>query len=109
MYSLYKNVFHQSILTKFTELWKQAIFNQSEKVQNSRLAIGESMFNEQFIIKPYDLFVTSKNETLEFTNSPIHEFKVLHRDAESILKPQFKSVLFLIFYFKKHLSLAFSF
>ena len=44
------------------------------------------------------LFVTSKRET---SNSPIHEFRVLHRD-QSLLKPLFNGLLFLVLYLKKH-------
>ena len=51
----------------------------------------------------YNLFVTSKNKT---TNSPIHEFKVLHK-GQSLLKPLFNGVLFLIYYFKKHFNPCF--
>ena len=49
--------------------------------------------------------MTSKNET---TNSPIHEFNVLHKGMTAFSNP-FLMVyyLFLIYYFKKILSLAF--
>ena len=46
-----------------------------------------------------NLFVTSKNET---TNSPIHQFTSLKWRPESLLKPLFDGVLFLVYYFKKH-------
>ena len=42
-----------------------------------------------------NLFVTSKNETM---NSPIHEFKVLHK---GLLKLPFNGVSFLLCYVKK--------
>ena len=42
--------------------------------------------------------MTSKNET---TNSPIHEFRVLHK-GRGAFKPLFNGVGFLIYYFKKH-------
>ena len=35
-------------------------------------------------------------------NSPIHEFKVLHKSQRAFLKPLFNGVLFLIYYFKKN-------
>ena len=47
-----------------------------------------------------NLFVTSKNET---TNSPIHQFKVLHKGQRAFKTPFLMVyVLFLIYYFKKH-------
>ena len=52
-------------------------------------------------MKTNNLFVTSKNQNHEFTNSPIHESKVLHKGEESLLKPLFEVVLFLIYYFIK--------
>ena len=36
------------------------------------------------------------------TNSPIHEFKVLHKKPKSLLKLLFNGILVLIYYFKKH-------
>ena len=45
-----------------------------------------------------NLFVTSKNET---TNSPIHEFKVLHKAQRAFLKCLFNGALCLIFTLKK--------
>ena len=53
----------------------------------------------------YNLFVKSKNE---FSNSPIHEFKVLHK-SQSLLKPLFNGVLVLSYYFKKHFQPCFLF
>ena len=55
-----------------------------------------------------NLFVTSKNET---TNSPIHEFKVLHK-GQSLLNPLFNGVLIISYLhitLKNILSLAFTF
>jgi len=54
----------------------------------------------------YNLFVTSKNEA---TNSPIHEFKVLHKDQRVFQKPFLMVYYFLFKTLKNILSLAFSF
>ena len=56
-------------------------------------------FFDHLVFRTNNLFVTSKNVT---TNSPIHEFKVLHKGQRAFLKPLFDGVLFLIYYFKKH-------
>ena len=55
-------------------------------------------------INIYNLFVTSKNE---FSNSPIHEFKVLHISQRAFYNPFImlfrinKNQVVLIYYFKK--------
>ena len=53
----------------------QIVSNKSMRFLNVRLLrdIRLGLFE---IFSWYNLFVTSKNET---TNSPIHEFKVLHK------------------------------
>ena len=58
--------------------------------------------NQWFLQFPVtnNLFVTSKKRNHEFTNSPIHEFKVLQKGKRA--KPLYIGVLFLIYYFKKH-------
>ena len=43
----------------------------------------------------------------EFTNSPIHEFKVLHKGQRTFQKPYSIVYFFLINYLKKHLCLVF--
>ena len=46
-----------------------------------------------------NLLVTSKNET---TNSPIHEFKVLHKDQRAFKTPFLTVYYFLFITFKRH-------
>ena len=49
------------------------------------------------------LFVRDiKKRNHQFTNSPIHEFKVPHKGQRALLKTLFNGVLFLISYLKKH-------
>ena len=54
----------------------------------------------------FNLFVTSKNET---TNSPIHEFNVLHKGQRAFKKPFLIVYYFLFITLKNILSLALSF
>ena len=65
-----------------TDLWIGQvgwIGSQMVKVRNSRgysRCCKSYIKNENVALLTSNLFVTSKNET---TNSPIHEFKVLHK------------------------------
>ena len=58
MYQIYKQYLHTIGLPKVNEL-----------------SVCQNVMN--------NLFVTSKNETTNNTNSPIHEFKVLHKDQRA--------------------------
>ena len=61
------------------------------KVQHS--PVGKEVQNVENI---NNLFVTSKNET---ANSPIHEFKVLHKDQRAFKSPFSKVYYFLLMTF----------
>ena len=77
--------------------------HQTSKTQHQKIAESRFFFPNFVLFVSYDLFVISKKRNHEFTNSPIHEFKVLQKDHSAyLLKPLFNSVLFLIYYFKKH-------
>ena len=56
--------------------------------------------------KANNLFVTSKNKT---TNSPILEFKVLHKGQRAFLNPFLMVYYFLFLTLKNIFSIAFSF
>ena len=71
-------------------------------MSNFKLPMFGVVFFRQAQLKKTKQITCSWHQKNEFSNSPIHKFKVLHKNPKSLLKPLFNGVLVLIYYFKKH-------
>jgi len=96
----------KNVKKKGQEKRKENRYRRVLQSQQSMIAGSVMIYQSQLTFVAHNLFVTSKNET---TNSPIHEFKVLHKGQSSFQNPFLKVYYYLFINLKPILSLAFSF
>ena len=102
-YASAKSLHFQNIQEKNTIAIKMMVSKKSELFSSSTF-VSLVAATRYFVL--FNLFVTSKNKT---ANSPIHEFKVLHKGQRAFLNPFLMVYYFLFVTLKKILSIAFSF
>ena len=89
---------------KGQEKRKENRYRRVLQSQQSMIAGSVMIYQSQLTFVAYNLFVTSKNET---TNSPIHEFKVLHKGQRAFQTPFLMVYYFLFITLKNILRIVF--
>ena len=85
-------------------MYIQILIHSSEHSLFNKFITTELLdfFDDKQSSNMYLVLTCSWHQKNESTNSPIHEFKVLHKCQRAFLNPLFKDLLFIIHYFKKH-------